>query len=197
MCSCILHVCCLLSGESSVTAVTSPRSGSLGPPQIVSSLEIAPCKPPGRRAAIFMSDASGGVAAGPVAAWTSPPRRPQLRPWLWVAAPSRTRRRTRRLLAWRQPRRYNPSSGSKVCHKPLTPFRVAHQRPGDRGPLMIFYRFSLCLGRAATAGGEQVEGHVVSGPQTAAEEPEQFSAAFMSGSPRLDAHPLRGGFARL
>ena len=62
---------------------------------------------------------------------------------------------------------------------------------------MILHRFSLCLGRAAAAGGEQVEGHVVSKQQPATEVLEQFNTAFRSGMPRLDAHPLRGDLVRL
>ena len=42
---------------------------------------------------------------------------------------------------------------------------------------MICHRFSLCLGRAAsaTAGGKQVEGHVDSGQKPAAEVVEPLS----------------------
>jgi hypothetical protein len=48
------------------------------------------------------------------------------------------------------------SSGERVH---LTPFRVSYHTPGERVPCVIVHHVSPCLGRATTAGSEQVKGH--------------------------------------
>ena len=63
---------------------------------------------------------------------------------------------------------------TKVSHKRLTPLRLTHYRPEEPVLCIIFHCITPRLTRAATAGGEQVEGHDDAEEQLPAQVPRSM-----------------------
>ena len=77
----------------------------------------------------------------------------------------------RSLTPWWPPMSFNQSTAMLVHRGDLTPLHKSHQRPGDHNPHICSHHLPPLLVRAATAGAEQMKGHIDTQEQLLAEVP--------------------------
>ena len=117
------------------------------------------------------------------------------RPQSWKLLPmpgSRgPRHRSHPLSPWWTPKCFNPSTQTPVRADRQTRTHLAHFRPGESNPCAYPHRPPPRLGRAATAGGEQMEVH-----EETSEQPPERRGGATGGAQAARPHHVLGHHRR-